>query len=37
VVVRCGACGAEYPVADFREYIDEAFEEELADIRCDRL
>jgi hypothetical protein len=35
--VRCRACGAEYPVADFRQEIDAAAEEELADVRCDRL
>ncbi len=37
VTLRCGACGAEYPLADFRERIDEAVEESLADIPCDRL
>ncbi len=37
VTLCCRACGAEYPVADFRERIDEAVEESLADIPCDRL
>ncbi len=36
-MLRCRACDAEYPLADFRERIDEAIEETLADIPCDRL
>lgn len=37
MILRCRACGAEHPVADFREQIDEAIEEALADTPCDRL
>jgi len=36
-VLRCRACGARFSLSDFRGQIDEALEEALADIPCDRL
>jgi hypothetical protein len=36
VQLRCRACGAHYPLSDYRERLDDGLEEELANIRCDR-
>ncbi|MGE5258684.1 MAG: dual CXXC motif small (seleno)protein [Hyphomicrobiales bacterium] len=35
--LRCRSCGARYPLAEYRENLDESLDEQLADARCDRL
>jgi hypothetical protein len=37
VQLRCRRCGAHYRLAEYRDRLDDILEEELADIRCDRL
>jgi len=37
VLLRCRACSAVYPPERFIQELDAAFEQELADIRCDRV
>jgi hypothetical protein len=34
--LRCKACGAHYPLSDYRDRLDDILEKELADTRCDR-
>ena len=34
---NCTGCGAEYPLAEFIHLMDEAMEEQLAGLRCDRV
>jgi hypothetical protein len=33
----CRSCGTRFPIAEFRDQMDDALEELLADARCDRL
>jgi len=35
--LRCRSCNARFPLERFKEAMDEELEEELADVRCDRL
>jgi len=35
--LRCGACGRKFNVADYSEYIDDDFEEEMANVPMNRL
>jgi ribosomal protein L37AE/L43A len=37
VIWRCRDCGAHYPLAEYRDRLDDILEAELADTRCDRL
>jgi hypothetical protein len=37
VHLRCGHCGACYRLSEYHDRLDDNLEEELADIRCDRL
>ncbi|HEX5679199.1 MAG TPA: dual CXXC motif small (seleno)protein [Desulfobacterales bacterium] len=35
--LRCRACSAHFCLAEYQGQMDEHFDEELADTRCDRL
>jgi hypothetical protein len=35
--LRCRGCGAEYSLAEYKKWIDDDIEDELADTRCDRI
>jgi hypothetical protein len=37
VQLRCKDCGADYRLAEYHDRLDDNLEEDLADIRCDRL
>jgi hypothetical protein len=37
VQLRCKGCGAQYPLAEYRDRLDDILDEELAGTRCDRL
>jgi len=37
VRLRCKGCGAHYPLAEYRDRLDDLLEEQLADTRCDLL
>ncbi|MFC1489365.1 dual CXXC motif small (seleno)protein [Thermodesulfobacteriota bacterium] len=35
--MHCRSCNAEYSVERFADLMDDLFEEELGNVRCDRL
>jgi hypothetical protein len=35
--LRCRVCGAEYSLAEYKKWLDDGIEDELADVRCDRI
>jgi hypothetical protein len=35
--MRCRSCGREYPLEQFSDLMDDDFEQQLANVRCDRL
>ena len=37
VYLRCGSCGAEYPLEDYIQYMDETLERYLEQFYCDRI
>ncbi|WP_320008924.1 dual CXXC motif small (seleno)protein [Maridesulfovibrio sp.] len=37
VFLRCGSCGTKFNVADYSQYIDDEFEEEMANVPMNRL
>ncbi len=37
VMLRCTACGASFPVSQFSQRMDEALEDFLESVYCDRM
>ncbi|WP_319759075.1 dual CXXC motif small (seleno)protein [Maridesulfovibrio sp.] len=37
VILRCGECGKKFNIADYSEFIDDEFEEEMANVPMNRL
>ncbi|WP_027722170.1 dual CXXC motif small (seleno)protein [Maridesulfovibrio zosterae] len=37
VLLQCGACGKQFDVAEYSEFIDDDFEEEMSNVPMNRL
>ncbi len=37
IVLRCRSCSAEFSLKEAKDHMDDGFERQVADVRCDRI